>query len=197
MEKSDKQIIQQNIHNTGNRNKIHRTFRISQSAENRTDHIIRRNKRNPEKTDCQISCCPGNSLRRRRHHRNNWLYKKQKQNRQHQRNPHKQSHRISHKHRSPFLIARPNRLSNRNRGSHRQPNDHHRQHMHHLAPDRNRRRTGNPIKLPHNKKIRHPIKRLQKIRQKIRQRKINHIPKNTPRSKIPFHKITTPLQSLP
>ena len=32
---------------------------------------------------------------------------------------------------------------------------------------------------------------------KKRQRKINHILKNTPRSKIPFHKITTPLQSLP
>ena len=56
MEKSDKQIIQYNIHRTCNCDEIHRTFRIPQSAENRTDHIIRRNKRNPEKTDRQISC---------------------------------------------------------------------------------------------------------------------------------------------
>ena len=46
MEKSDKQIIQYNIHRTRNCDEIHRTFRIPQSAENRTDHIIRRNKRN-------------------------------------------------------------------------------------------------------------------------------------------------------
>ena len=56
MEKSDKQIIQYNIHRTCNCDEIHRTFRIPESAENRTDHIIRRNKRNPEKTDRQISC---------------------------------------------------------------------------------------------------------------------------------------------
>ena len=56
MEKSDKQIIQYNIHCTCNCDEIHRTFRIPQSTENRTDHIIRRNKRNPEKTDRQISC---------------------------------------------------------------------------------------------------------------------------------------------
>ena len=56
MEKSDKQIIQYNIHRTCNCDEIHRTFRIPQSAENRTDQIICRNKWNPEKTDRQISC---------------------------------------------------------------------------------------------------------------------------------------------
>ena len=54
MEKSDKKIIQNNIGNTGNRNKIHGAFGISHATENGANNIIGCDKRDSQKSDDQI-----------------------------------------------------------------------------------------------------------------------------------------------
>ena len=69
----------------------------------------------------------------------------------------------------PVLCA--HRLRNTDRRTHRKANDHDSNHMQYLAAHRYGRNAGRPFKLPDDEKICHAVKRLQKIRKKIRQRK--------------------------
>ena len=54
MEGSHKDIIQNNIHNTGNGDEIHRTFGVTHTAQNGTDDVICGDKRNSDKADREI-----------------------------------------------------------------------------------------------------------------------------------------------
>ena len=54
MQGAHKEIIQRDIGGTGNGDKIHGAFAVAQPAENGADDIIRRDKRDADKTDGQI-----------------------------------------------------------------------------------------------------------------------------------------------
>ncbi len=62
-------------------------------------------------------------------------------------------------------------MTDGNRSPHSKPHDHDRNHMHDLAADGHRRSAFHRIKLSYDIQVRHPVERLQKIRQKIRQGK--------------------------
>lgn len=77
-QQSNKQILQSDIGRTCHRNKIHRALRIPHPPENGADNIISCDKRNPYKTNSQITNCPFYCLRRSRHNPNNWSDKHKK-----------------------------------------------------------------------------------------------------------------------
>ena len=62
------------VYYTGNGDKIHRAPGIPQSPENRTDDVIRRNKRDTDKADGQITDRPLYGFNRSRHYTDNRSY---------------------------------------------------------------------------------------------------------------------------
>ena len=54
MENSHKYIVERDICRAGNRDKIHRTFRVAHTTEDGSDDIISCNKRNSDKADRQV-----------------------------------------------------------------------------------------------------------------------------------------------
>ena len=158
MEKSDKKIIQNNIGNTGNRDKIHGAFGISHSTENGTDHIVCSNTGNSEEADCQIGDGTRDSFDRGRHDRDN-------------RTESKTSRRIVKSteaiinsvmvfpvvREARSFLSGADRLCNHNGRPHRQSYDHDSQHMHDLTPDGNGGDMCDRIKLSDDKQIRHSV----------------------------------------
>ena len=160
MKKSDEKIIQDNIGNTGNRNKIHGAFGISHSAENGTDHIVCSNTGDSEKTDGQIGDGTRDSFDRGRHDRDNRTDQKQQKNCQKHRSDHKQRDGISGGKGSTLFLSGTDRLCNHNGGTHRKSYDHDSQHMHDLTPDGNGGDMCDRIKLSDDKQIRHAVEGL-------------------------------------
>ena len=154
---SHKQIIQPDIHHTRNCNKIHRTFGIPEPTKNRTDNVIRRNTRNPNKTHRKISHSSSYRFRRGRHHRYNWMNKKKQDHHQPNSNSHKQSNRVSNRPGSTFFVPGTDCLCNGNRRTHGKTDDHNSDHMHNLAADRDSSSTRDSLKLTNDKKVSHAI----------------------------------------
>jgi hypothetical protein len=59
--------------------------------------------------------------------------------------------------------------------------------VHYLASVRNRRNRLNAVKLTYYEQIRHAVQCLQRVRQQIRQRKVQDCPENAASRKISFH----------
>ena len=157
MKTAHKQIVQPDIGRAGHRDKIHGAFGIPHPAENGTDNIIGRDKRNPQKADRQIGDGSRHRFLWRGNNGYNWI-DKQKQNRcQDNGHPKKQGDRIPDTRGHGFSVARAHGLPDGNGGAHGQPHDHHRQHVHDLGSHRHRRGAGNPFKLPDDEQVRHPV----------------------------------------
>ena len=90
MQGAHKEIIQSDIGDTGNGNKIHGAFAVAQPAENGADDIIGRDKRDADKTDGQIFYGSRYRSLRRGHYSYNGPDKNKKRHSKHHRQAHKQ-----------------------------------------------------------------------------------------------------------
>ena len=182
-----KEIIQSDIGDTGNGNKIHGAFAVAQPAENGADDIIGRDKRDADKTDGQIFYGSRYRSLRRGHYSYNGPDKNKKRHSKHHRQAHKQCDSISDTGSGFFSVAGAHSLPDGNRGPHGEPYDHDRKHMHYLGADGNGRCTGDAFKLADDKQIGHSVKSLQKIRKKIGQGKKQDVFEYAAGGEIFFH----------
>lgn len=150
VEGTDQQIVESNIDRTGDGDKIHRAFRISESAKDRADNIVSRNERNADKTDRQISSSSGNRFCRGGHCRNNGPYAQKQDCSGSNGQNEKQDDRIADSCGRILLLFCTDSLAYHNGRSHCQSYDHYCRHMHDLTADRDSGRAFHAVKLSDN-----------------------------------------------
>ena len=187
MQRADKQVVKRDIDQAGNEDKDHRAFGIAHAAEDGAEDIIRRNARNARKTNRQIADRPLDRRLRRRHDGRDRAAEQQQPGRQHERERQKQRHRIARGRGGLRPVVRADGPRDRDRRAHRQPHDHDRQHVHDLRADGDGRRPRDALILANDEQVRHPIERLQQVRQQIRQRKPDQLPAHAAGRQILFH----------
>lgn len=172
-EQADEQVIQRDIDDAGQRDKIHRGFGIAQTSENGTDDIVRRDERNSQKTYRQIARRSVNRLFRRGHGMNDQTDGQDQNGGQRDGQSHKQRRGVADVKSRAFFFVRADRLRDTDGGAHRQTDDHDCQHMHDLRSDGHGRNGGDGIVLADDKQVGHTVKRLQKVGNEIGNRKTN------------------------
>ena len=187
MQRADKQVVKRDIGQAGNEDKDHRAFGIVHAAEDGAEDIIRRNARNARKTNRQIADRPLDRRLRRRHDGRDRAAEQQQPDRQHERERQKQRHRIARGRGCLRPVVRADGPRDRDCRAHRQPHDHDRQHVHDLRADGDGRRPRDALILANDEQGRHPIERLQQVRQQIRQQKPDQLPAYAAGRQILFH----------
>ena len=163
VEVSDENVIQRDVQNAGNRDKVHGTPRIPHAAENRRDDVVCDDERDSGEAYPQVEHRPGESLFGRFQNARDVLAKKQENSGQEKGNDSEQGDRVSGDARNGPEIFRPGRPPDENRRAHGESDDDDRQKMHRLASDGDRRNRFGPLELSDDKEVRKPVKRLQKI----------------------------------
>ena len=184
---TDKQIIQGYVGRTRHGNEIHGAFGIPQSAENRTDDVVCSDTGDSDKADGQISGGSGDGFFRGRHNGNNGAYQQEQHSHQGNGYHHKQGNGVADDGGNAFVLPGADGPADADSGTHGQPHDHDGDHVHDLAAYRNRRSAGRSLELADDEQIGHPVQRLQKIGQKIRQRKVQYIVQYAARGQIFLH----------
>lgn len=182
-----KYIIKPDVGGAGRGNKIHGTFAVPHSTENGADDIICRNKRDADKADGQVVYGSGNSSLWGGHHIDNRTDKYEEHDSKRNGQAHEQCDGVANAGRGSFFVFSAHSLPDRDGRTHGEADDHHRQHMHDLRSYRDGRRTGYSLKLPDDKKIRHAVKGLQKVRKQVGERKQQNIFKHAAGCKVFFH----------
>ena len=189
-----KQIVQRNIADTGRRDEIHGMSGIAQTAKYRRNHIVCGNERHAEKTDQQIPLRFRGSFGRRLHQSDNPSAGHPSGCRQQQRDQQEYHHRRTGRRLDARPLSGADELSRHYGRSHGQPDEHDGQHVHHLTAYRYRRDPRRTLKLADDEKVRHAIKRLQKIGKKIGQRKRPHRAQNTAARQIVHENASIPVK---
>ena len=164
-----KQVIERYVGNTGDTDEIHRASGISHSTKNGADDVVSCDKGNPHKTDRQILSGAFDRLLRRSDQMHDGRHAHQQHGCHHDRDHHEKRDRIADSQSCLFLSVRSHGAADRHRRAHCQSDNDDGEHVHDLSPVGNRGDTVHPTVLSNDKQIRHPIKRLKKIREKIGQ----------------------------
>ena len=127
-----KQIIQTDVSCTGNGDKVHRTFAVTHTTENRTDNVIRCDKGDTDKANGQVCHSPVHGFCRSGHCRSDGMHQCQQSRHQRDRHRHKKHHSITNILCRLFTITRTAGLPDADGRSHCKSDDHHREHMHNL-----------------------------------------------------------------
>lgn len=127
-----KKIVQSDIRGAGHGDEVHRAFAVAQTAENGTDDIVRRDKRDPDQADDEIGGCAVRCFCRGGHHGNDGANQYKQNYHQRDGNRHKQRHGVSDVLRGLLSVSCANGLPDADGGSHGKPYDHDGEHMHDL-----------------------------------------------------------------
>ena len=131
-EHTHKQIVQADIGGTGYGDKVHGTFAVTHTTENRTDNVIRCDKGDADKTDGQVRRRAAYGFCRSGHCRNDRANQHKQDCHQRDGYRHKECHSIAHILCSLVAVTRTDGLPDADGRSHRKPDDHHREHVHDL-----------------------------------------------------------------
>ena len=189
MHRAHEEVIEHDIRRARNRDEVHRTFRVTEAAENRADDVVCCDERDTGEADGEVGHRALDRLRRGRNQTDNRTDTHHQYARQHDRQHHEQRYRVADAVRGLLAALCADRLRDADRCAHRKTHQHDCHHMHDLSADGYRRCRGNTLEPADDEQVGHAVQRLQKIGKQIRYRIVNDVPKYASCCKITFHRV--------
>lgn len=150
---AEKDVVEHDVQHAGDGDEVHRTARVTESAEDGRNDVVGRNQRDAKRAVIKVIVRASDSFLRRGHDGDEMRQQRDHDGCERDGDAEEQRDRVADGARDRRLVARTDRARNRDRRAHREADDDDRHHVHDLAADGDGRDARRSLELADDEEI--------------------------------------------